>query len=142
MKKLIVLLLLVIGVAANAQSPKENAVIEKVQALNKAVFFDKDSIALERLLAKKVTYGHSGGKVENRAEMIHGVVSNKSGYSEQKTSDVSVLFHDKTAVVRHTFTATETKEGQPAPLKLKILQVWVKEKGDWKLMARQAVKAN
>jgi hypothetical protein len=140
MKKLLVLFLLIMTSRANAQSDEKQALIEKVQTFNKAVFFDKDSISLDRMLAKQVTYGHSGGKVEDRKEMIHAAVTNKSTYSQQNTSDINVLLHGKTAVVRHLFTATETKEGQPSPLKLKVMQVWVKEKKEWRLMARQAVK--
>ena len=38
---------------------------------------------------------------------------------------------------------SETKpDGKSTELKLNILQVWIKEKKDWKLMARQAVKVS
>ncbi len=142
MKKLLIVLLLMAGsFAINAQSDAERAVIAKVEAFNKAVFVDKDSIALNNLLASEITYGHSGGKLENRAEMIQGAITNKSVYETVKTEVGTILFDKKTVVVRHIISAQEKNaEGKILPLKLGVLQVWVKEKKDWKLKARQAVK--
>ena len=142
MKKIITFLLLVsIAFAANAQTATEKIITEKVQALNKAIFIDKDSIALNNLLAEQITYGHSGGKVETRAEMIRGAVGNKSVYANVATNSITALSSGKTMVARHVITATETAgDGKVSPLKLGVLQVWVKEKRDWKLLARQAVK--
>lgn len=142
MKKLFSLLLLMsIAFAVTAQSRNEKVITEKVLALNKAIFADKDSIALNNLLAKEITYGHSGGKVETRAEMIHGAISNKSVYANLATNNITVLFAKNTAVTRHVITANETAaDGKITPLKLNVLQVWIKEKKDWKLLARQAVK--
>jgi hypothetical protein len=48
---------------------------------------------------------------------------------------------DKLAIVRQNFRATSVDaQGVGTPLDLGILQVWKKEHGKWKLMARQAVK--
>jgi hypothetical protein len=44
-------------------------------------------------------------------------------------------------VARHIISGTENKpDGNTAALKLSVLQTWVKEKKQWKLAARQAVK--
>jgi ketosteroid isomerase-like protein len=142
MKKIFSLLLFIsFACIVHAQTADEKIVSEKVVALNKAIFQDKDSVALEALLAKQISYAHSGGKVETRAEMIHGAVSNKSVYANPNTQVTLVLTSGKTIVARHVITATETAaDGKVSPLKLGVLQVWVKEKKEWKLFARQAVK--
>ena len=45
-----------------------------------------------------------------------------------------------TAWVRHTLTAITNDGGNPGQTKLSVLLVWVKQKGAWRLLARQAVK--
>ncbi|MBC7651681.1 MAG: nuclear transport factor 2 family protein [Deinococcales bacterium] len=142
MKKLILICLLIVSAfAANAQNADDIAIAAKVENLNNAIFANKDITALETLLAKEITYGHSGGKVENRAEMIKGVMDDTKTYSDVKTEVGSILFNGKSVVVRHIISATQKeKDGKISPLKLQVLQVWVKEKKAWKLWARQAVK--
>ena len=129
------------GLVANAQNANDKLITAKVEALNQAVFGVKDSVALEKLLGKEIIYGHSGGKVENRQEMIKGVLANGSVYENLKTEVTNITFQDKTVVVRHIITASEkNKAGVVSPLKLGVVQTWVKEHKDWKLIGRQAVK--
>lgn len=124
-----------------AQNGNEKTIATKVELLNKAIFENKDIAALETLLAKKITYGHSSGKIESRAEMIQGVEDNTITYADLKTEVGVVLFSGKYVVVRHILSAIQReKDGKVSPLKLQVLQVWIKEKKDWKLFARQAVK--
>jgi ketosteroid isomerase-like protein len=47
----------------------------------------------------------------------------------------------KTAIVRHLFDGTTNDGGKPGTVKLKILLIFEKQGKDWKLLARQAVKA-
>jgi Domain of unknown function (DUF4440) len=140
MKKIILFLFLAIGIQSLAQTD-EQKVLDRVKQLNDAIFINKDSVALEGLLADKVTYGHSGGKVENRSEMIHGAITSPSSYSNFMMDSASVFFENNTAVVRHVLKATSIdREGKQSPLHLGVLQVWVMQNKQWKLMARQAVK--
>ena len=142
MKKFLILLLVCFsGVVATAQKGKDTKIQDKVQALNKAIFVQKDSLAFENLLGKEIIYCHSGGKVESRQEMIKNALANASTYSDVKTEITNVVSEKKFIVVRHIITATENlKDGKTSPLKLGVLQTWIKEGKDWKLIGRQAVK--
>ena len=142
MKKLLIILLVCFsGVVATAQKCKDTKIEDKVQALNKAIFVNKDSLALENLLGKEIIYCHSGGKVESRQEMIKNALANASNYSDVKTEITNVVSEKKITVVRHIITATENlKDGKASPLKLGVVQTWIKEGKDWKLIGRQAVK--
>lgn len=141
MKKLFIILFILIGNLSIAQYKPIKEVSDKVMELHKAIFIDKDSMALENLLAYEVNYGHSGGKVENRKDMIDNAAHNKSTYSDIKTEINQVIVNGSTAVVRCLLTGTETKEdGKVIPLKLNTLQTWVLVKKKWKLMGRQSVK--
>jgi hypothetical protein len=141
MKKIFASILLLIAVAGvSAQSKKEKQVLDKVAQLNNAVFVTKDSVAMEKLVSEKLTYGHSSGVVESKASMIRHASSNTNSYANISVTEGSITIKGKTAVVRHIFSATQTIAGKVSPLKLIILQVWMKERGRWKLLARQAVK--
>ncbi len=140
-KSLILLVVCFSGLVATAQKGKDSKIEDKVQALNKAIFVQKDSLALENLLGKEIIYCHSGGKVESRQEMIKNALANASTYSDVKTEITNVVSEKKFIVVRHIITATENlKDGKTSPLKLGVLQTWIKEGKDWKLIGRQAVK--
>jgi len=43
--------------------------------------------------------------------------------------------------VRHTLSGETLDSGKPGTVNLKVLQIWQKQGGAWKLLARQAVKA-
>lgn len=141
MKKLVSFLFILIALVSNAQSKKKQTLIERTYLLSHTVFGSKDSATLEDLFAKKASYGHSGGKIENRKEAIAGVAHNQSVYTDTSVSNINIVLEDDVAVVRHLFKATETNAaGKVTPLNFSMLLVWVKEKGKWRLMARQAVK--
>jgi hypothetical protein len=142
MKKVLLLILICFaGLIATAQKKHANGIEEKVIALNNAIFVNKDSLALESLLGKEIIYCHSSGKVENRQEMIKNALANTSTYDYVITQVTNVVSLKKAIVVRHIITATEKlKDGKTAPLKLGVVQTWVKEGKDWKLIGRQAVK--
>jgi hypothetical protein len=142
-KLLLLILFFFIETFSFAQYKPINQVSDKALELHKAIFIDKDSSTLESLLSYEVNYGHSGGKVENRKELIDNASHNKSTYTDIKTEINQVIVNDNTAVLRCLLTGIETKEdGKVVPLKLSILQIWTKVKKNWKLMGRQAVKMN
>lgn len=131
-----------LGLAStNAQTKTEKEVTAKVNAIHKAIFVDKDSASLNKLLAKEITYGHSGAKITNRQQTLEDVGGNKSGYTDIEIKDIKLVINGNTVVSRYVLTGTETKEdGKAVHLNLGIMMVWIKEKGEWKMMARQANK--
>jgi hypothetical protein len=141
MKKLFLFFFLAVAINSSAQTD-EQKVLDRVKQLNTAIFINKDSVALDGLMADKVTYGHSGGKIENRPEMISGAVHSPSTYKNFMMDSATVFFEGKnTAVVRHVLKATSVdREGKESPLHIGVLQIWVMQNKQWKLMARQAVK--
>lgn len=133
--------LLLLGLMSFAQTAAKKQISDAVLAVHKAIFVNKDSLTLEAIIATELSYGHSGGKVEDRTEMINNVAKSKSVYTNLDAKAISVNVHGKTAVSRYLLSGTETKsDGKSTELKLNILQVWIKEKKVWKLLARQAVK--
>ena len=121
----------------STQTGKESAVSAAVEALRKAMIA-ADKSALDKLTLPELSYGHSSGRLENKAEFIEALVSGKSGFSAIELSDQTVNVVDKIALVRHVFNGTRRKEGDK--MKLSILTVWLQQHDQWKLLARHAAK--
>jgi ketosteroid isomerase-like protein len=128
-----------IAMLALAQSKDETKVADAVQQLRKAML-DADSVALARLTAEKLSYGHSGGLIENKQEFMHKLVSGRSDFVTMELSDQTISVSDNVALVRHTLKGSTMDNGKAGDVHLKVLLVWQKQKGGWKLLARQAIK--
>ena|SRR6185503_19118500 len=140
-KYLLLILWVVYGSAVFGQSKDEAEILAASRRLHQTVFGTKDSAALEQLFAKALTYGHSNGRIQNRAEAIDGIIHNKSSYTDTSVKSYFVMINDDVAVVRYVMREMETNaEGKIVPLRLAIMLVWVEEKGKWKLFGRQAVR--
>ena len=123
-----------------AQTKKELAVKDAVNHLV-AAMISGDRAALENVASEHLSYGHSGGHVEGKAEFVEKIASGKSDFVTIDITDQTIDIVGKTAIVRHMFNATTNDGGKPGTVKLKVLLIFKKESGSWKMLARQAVKA-
>jgi hypothetical protein len=123
----------------HAQSKVETGVADAVEKLRKAMI-DGNKVELENIVSDKLSYGHSGGHVEGKAEFVEKIVSGKSDFVTIELKDQTINIIGKTAVVRHKLNATTNDNGKPGEVHLAILLVFQKEHKQWKLLARQAVK--
>jgi ketosteroid isomerase-like protein len=139
MKKLIIVITLLLPVLINAQSKSEKQVTVATEQLRKAMV-DGDKAALESLVADKLSYGHSGGHVDDKKEFVEKLTGGGSDFVTIDLTEQTVSITGKTAVVRHILTAKTNDGGKPADVHLRVLLVWQKQGGKWKLLARQAVK--
>ena len=140
MKRLLVVLFVLVAFVAGAQSKDEKELVARTYLLSHTVFGTKDSVTLEDLFAKQLTYGHSHGNLQTTEEAIKGITKNKSNYTDTSVTILKVIVENNTAIVRHLFKGNEHKaDGTVTPLNFTMMLVWVKEKGKWRLMGRQAV---
>jgi ketosteroid isomerase-like protein len=140
-QKIIIFLMLttILSHEAIAQTKEEKEVSAAVETL-RAAMISADSTALTQILSDKLGYGHSGGKVQTKNELIHSLTSGESDFVTIELSDQTVGIFDHTAIIRHVLSATTNDNGKPGSVKLSILLVWQKQHGAWKLIARQAVR--
>jgi ketosteroid isomerase-like protein len=124
---------------AIAQTKDETAVTQAVESLRKAMI-DPDKSTLDKLAADELSYGHSSGVIQDKAEFMEAIISGKSDFVSIELSEQTVKVVGNTALVRHHFMAATNDGGKPGTVKLAILLVWQKQKGEWRLLARQAVK--
>lgn len=136
MKISLLLIFLLSAQLAFSQSEKE--VNDAVQKLRIAMLAE-DAETLKKLTSENLSYGHSSGVIETQDEFVAVFASKKSDYQKWDISDLSVSFHGKkVAIVRHNVLGEIASNGNVNTLNLGLLMVWVKEKGEWKLLARQA----
>ena len=140
MKKLIVGILAFFMIhSCIAQDKNTRDVSNAVEQLRKAMV-DADRTTLENLVTDDLSYGHSGGHIDNKTEFVEKIVSGKSDFVTMDLSEQTINISGKTAIVRHKLNATTNDSGKPGEVHLLVMLVWQKQHGHWKLLARQAVK--
>ena len=108
---LIVCFLLTVNIFAQSADDKE--VTARVEALRLAMI-SGDKASLENLTAEDLSYGHSSGKIEDKASFL-GSVSGGSNFRSISLTEQTVKIVDNTAMVRHKlFGETGTIE-KPEP---------------------------
>jgi ketosteroid isomerase-like protein len=135
----LLLILSAFSFPAMAQSKQQQSVASAVEKLRKAMI-DGDRSALTAIAAEDLSYGHSSGLVENKADFVEHIASGKSDFVTIDLAEQTITVTDKVAIVRHVLNAAVNDNNTPATLKLRVILVWHREKGEWKLLARQAVK--
>lgn len=119
---------------------EEIAVAEAVEKFKTGII-NADRTLLEDLFADNLVYGHSGGKVQGKAECIDEIVSlQPNDYLTIDLEDQTIMVSGETAVVRHIYSSDFTSNGEPGSLRIGNVLIWQKQNGNWKLLARQAYK--
>src|SRR5918993_2111803 len=131
--------LMALSVHLKAQTKDEKSVADAVETLRKTMI-DPDKATLDKLTSVKLSYGHSSGKVEDKASFVNSLVSGTSDFVSIKLSDQTVIISGNTAVVRHTLEGATNDGGKASNVKLAVLLVWNQKGTSWQLLARQAVK--
>ncbi len=121
------------------QTPDETAVTKAAEQLRLAMI-DPTKAALMALTAPELSYGHSSGSIETQTAFVEALVSGSSDFVSIDLSNQTVAVVDNTAMVRHVLVGQTVSKGVPGTTKLSVLQVWVKQKGNWVMLARQATK--
>ncbi|MDF2552358.1 MAG: nuclear transport factor 2 family protein [Chryseobacterium sp.] len=141
-KKIIFTLSFLVTITVFAQKKNDKDAVTDVAEKLRLAMMSGDKSSLESLILPELTYGHSGGHIDDATEFVDKLVSKKSDFVTIDITNQNVNIVGNTAIVRHHFYATTADFGKaPGDVTLDILLVWVKVKNDWKLLARQAVKS-
>ena len=121
---------------AGAQAGDEAAVTDMVEILRKGLF-DKDKGKLDQVSAAQLSYGHSDGRVETKDEFITAVMNRKATVKSLAFPELKVTVVGNNAIARHIYLAESEQDGKVTNTRIGALQVWQKQDGGWKLLARQ-----
>jgi len=138
-KYLFLIFFLSATIMVNAQTTDETKVVQAVEKLRLAMI-SGDRTALQNIASEKLGYGHSSGKLEDRATFVETIASGRSDFVTIDLKNQIVKVSGKIAIVRHELQAKTNDNGKPGEVHIGIVQVWQKEGKDWKLFDRQAYK--
>lgn len=136
----LMLLGLLVSSNADARRDRQAEVAQAAEKLRLAMV-SGDSAALAAIALPELSYGHSGGHVDDYREFVTKIASGKSDFVSIDITDQSVGVKKDVAILRHHLKAETADKGVQGHVDLLVMMVWVREKGTWKLLARQAVKS-
>jgi len=137
MKKLFWIVPMVAGLvlaATNAAAEKE---ILGVMETYKDAMIHNNAAVLEKLLHEDLTFVHSAGQLERKADVMKSVTTGKNVIIRMEFSDSSVRTYGNTALVR---CRVDLWHSETNIVHMNVLHAWVKTPDGWQLAARQATR--
>jgi ketosteroid isomerase-like protein len=131
------LLLFATAASLSAADPKAD-VLAAMESWKQAML-TKDTAALDRLLHPDLTYSHSNGKNQTKADVLKSPGNNQS----ITFGETSVRVYGDAALVKCPVEFVSIGAGgTPATAHLNVLHVWIKGPQGWQMVARQATKVD
>lgn len=126
------------GLTAAAQSDSI-AVAAAITRLQQGLL-KNDAAATAALLHPHLAFGHSNGWVQNKAAVLADMKSGHLKYLKLESQELQISITGKEAQVREKMLAAGTVDGKPFEMTLFVHQLWVKQKGNWRMKFRQSAK--
>jgi hypothetical protein len=120
----------------SARAEGDEAVVKKLADELRVAQIKQDKAKLEALTAPQLTYSHSDGRVEDKAQYINGVMTRKATVKSLEWPDLTIQVIGNTAVVRHLWVSESELDGKTTNTKIGVMQVWQKQGTSWTLLAR------
>ena len=121
--------------SAHAQSADEATVKKAVEELRMA-WLKQDKAKIESLTAEQLSYSHSDARLEDKAKFIEGTMARKATFKSLEWPELTAQIVGNTGVVRHLWVSESELDGKVTNTKIGVMQVWQKQDGGWKLLAR------
>jgi uncharacterized protein (TIGR02246 family) len=103
---------------------------ERIQAQISA-----DAVALDRIYADDFIGVGPSGTVRTKAQVISDFTSGSLKFQSITTAEVQVRVYENTAVETGLSTMSGQDKGKAVPRDTRFTRVWVKQKGQWRLVA-------
>lgn len=139
MKQLFTIGLLLIHGFVFAQTEEEKLTVT-IKEFHQSLV-NKNTVAINQLTDKALSYGHSNGWIETRNDMIKNLESGYSSYKSIIEDSLKITINGNMAHTRFVGDYTVALNGGAfSTYHLRVLEVWVKKGKRWVLFARQAIK--
>jgi ketosteroid isomerase-like protein len=128
-----------LAAAAFAAAPDpadEKAVLSAEKAWARAMI-SADGGALDRLLSDDLSYSHSSSRTETKADVIRVITSGSTKYERIEFRDTRLRQYGNVMVTTEKAAIRTTQSGA---LDVYVTHVWVKQKGGWRMVSRQATR--
>ncbi len=122
------------------EEQKERAILQACFTLDSALI-QADTAQLEKLVHRKLSLGHYNGLIETKQELLQHLSNDYLKYNNiEERGYNDVQFVDNIATVRRQIKVNATLQNRPFDITLKVLETWIMEDNNWKLLSRQSVK--
>jgi hypothetical protein len=118
-----------------------DAEISKLRALEErryAAMLAGDAEVLEELLHPELAYMHSTGELESKQSYLDTLRAGTSAYKSIRCDDQTIRIHGDVGLVFHHLEADVVFEGNARHLDNRLLAVWARDDGDWRMLALQS----
>jgi hypothetical protein len=122
--------------SAGAQAADEAAIAQNIDTLRRGLL-EGDKAKLDQVAAAQISYGHSDGRVENKEQFINAVMNRKQTVKSLTFPELKVAVVGNAAIARHIYLGESELDGKQSTTRIGALQLWQKQDGGWKLIARQ-----
>ena len=127
-------------VASAAAAANDTAAVTAAVEQLRVLMLTPDAAKLNALVADQLSYGHSDGHLNNKATFVSDLVTGVSHFLTLTLKEQTVTVVGDVAIVRHILSGdTHDKGKDPNTVNINVLQIWQKQAGKWKLLARQSV---
>jgi ketosteroid isomerase-like protein len=134
------LALAAIAMIGSARADAEEEVVKKVVEELRTAWLKKDQGKLDSLTAAQLSYSHSDARIQNKAQFIDGVMTRKATVKSLEWPEMTVQIIGPNAIIRHLWVSESELDGKTTNIKIGVMQVWQKQDGGWKLVARASWK--
>jgi hypothetical protein len=143
MERVLLILILITSNFAFGQT-SENQQVNKLHRKKFEWLINKNYDSLNWILDADVKYIHSNGWIQSKKEVIEDIKSGKLNYTSVEIQESSVSLYNKNCAVvtgKGIFKGLMPDRSE-FNINLLYTEVYVKNKKQWKLVSRQAIKFN
>jgi len=117
-------------------TPADKEILAVMDAYKDAMIHNKADV-LERLLHNDLSFVHSAGQLERKADVLKSVTSGKNVIIRMEFSDTTVRTYGNTSLVR---CRVDLWHSETNIVHMNVLHAWIKTPAGWQLAARQATR--
>jgi ketosteroid isomerase-like protein len=124
-----------------AAAPPDPKAVKDVQAASDALkqaMMKKDAAGLQKYLHDDLTYSHSNGRTQTKAEVIQATTTGNTTIEAMDFTESTVRVYGNTALIKSNLDMRNSSAGKSSTAHINILMVWLKGPGGWQLVGRQA----
>lgn len=143
MKKRLVFGLLLLAVCLSGNLFSQSRTAQKLIELDQkrfAAMVSRDFDFLRKILASDLTYTHSNGKFETKAEFLTEIIDGTLRYQKMLPGDQLVRIYGKMAVITGRCEVSVKQGDRVVESQLRYTDVWRKRRGKWQLVAWQSAR--
>lgn len=127
------------GVTLAQQTPAEKFVSNLAKKKN-TWLINKQYDSVKSVLDSRCLYIHSNGWIQNTAEVLEDMKSDKLIYQSIEVTNTTARQFEKMVIVTGAGKFAGTLQGAPFAVSIVFTEVYVNRKNGWKLVSRHASK--